>query len=397
MITATGTFRGEDVERKALNVNDVIKEYGLKISPKVEFNLTDNMKSYDSLNKVWKHPQRMGKGNEIVGRNKDGSTIILRFSNRAPRENKKTGLLMSEPHHYFYDGDKMLVDTSVNLENAVFFMLHPSCEQSPFADGRRIEWRVVDRKAEAAKANEKMSNVVNLISEVNKETSTTKLRRIAYGLKVVKDGRTIVVSSAKEKSHEELVVELCKIAMEAPEEFAIAYRDANTMLMGMVKDATESNLLVLRGVGGGLSRWYWANDINGGAPFCDVQNGSEPLGTLFNYVHGESGYLQFITTLDQHSNFEGIEKLKLNEPVEKDPSDMNGIELVRKAVLEDIIFFDRNKENPSVKLLDKDGNPEEQGLHKVTSIKDWQAELADALDGKGIKRNRVVKRLKNEE
>lgn len=397
MITATGTFKGVDVERKALNVNDVIKEYGLKVGEKVEFELTDNMKSWDPLNKVTKHPQRMGKGNEIVGRNKDGSTIILRFSNRAPREDKKTGLIKSEPHHYFYEGDKMLLHTSANMEHAIFFMLHPSCEQSPFVDGRKTEWRVVDRKAEAAKANEKMSNIIDLIAEVKNETSITKLRRIAYGLKIVKDGRTITMSGVKEKEPEQLVVELCKIAMDSPEEFALAYRDSNTMLMGMVKDATESNLLVLRGVGGGLSRWYWSKDINGGAPFCDVQNGSEPLGTLFNHVHGDSGYLQFITTLDQHSNFEGVEKLMVTASTEKDPSDMTGIELVRKAILDDIIYFDRNPENPSVKLLNKDGAIEEQGLHKVTDTKNWQALLADALNEKGIKRNRVIKRLKNEE
>ena len=127
MIFATGTFDGKPCDLTPVDVKDVIRVFKVPFSgnESVEFTLDASMKRWDELNKITKFRPRAGKGNTIQARTPNGSTVSLLFSDSAPRKDRNTNIVRSEPLHYFYEGCDFMVPAA-NLEAAVFFWLHPN-------------------------------------------------------------------------------------------------------------------------------------------------------------------------------------------------------------------------------------------------------------------------------
>lgn len=393
MIFATGTFKGKPCDLTPVSVHDVINEFNVPFNGKsmVEFTLDKSLVKFDQLNKVEKYRQRAGKGNTIQGRDSRNNSVSLLFSYSAPRKDKN-GLIVSEPKHYFYEGKDFHVPAN-RLEEAVFFYLHPNCAQSPFFDGR-AEWSLVDREANAKKEYDAMLNITSLVSEIGAEKDYQKLKRIALGIKLTVNGQSITIPQNRIGSLDEVKVQLSNLAIKHPEQFSLAYRDGNMLLAGTVKDAINSGLLILKGVGGGMSKWYWT--IGDRSELCTVNNGVDSFAALLNAVQNRETFMAFINMVDGNSNqiTAPIASLLNGESSIKDPKDMTGAELASEALKAGVVEF--NREKSIFQVIGPDGEPELQGLHKVENPAKRISELSDALEGKGIKRNRVVKALKGE-
>lgn len=386
MLFVTGQFKGKNVEMQLVSAEDLLSEFGIKKKERVAFKYHPNVTRYDPLNKIVKKPARIGPGPEFRGIHPNGGEVMIRFAYRTPTKNPKTGHYRNDPNNLFFH-DNMLLKWSENADLIAWFLLHPSCADSPIRrKGEKASWMLDDREAAAQKEFAKVNKTMDLMQEISGETDELKLRRIALALK----GK-LRINNPASMGLNELKASLGKKAMEHPEEFEYAYRDTATMMRGIISHAIRSGLTVQRNAGGGQTAIHWKDDINAGALICRVPAGSNVVEHLVGYLSDETRFVPFMETVSGNLNHDIKHLAPLMDSVKKDISDMTAIELVALAEREDAIQYQHGK---GVVILNN-YVPEEPALHKVENAARWREEFRKAIEEVDIKRNRLVKRLKD--
>ena len=254
---------------------------------------------------------------------------------------------------------------------------------------------MLDREANARKELADVNIMAELIGEIQAEQNVRGLLRIAKGLNFVSKGSNVSIPSSS-INEAEVKARLVKLAMEHTEAFNVAYRDGNTRLYGLLKDGIDAGTIVLKNIGGGMSKYY-LNSATDNGEVCTVNNGADPLQTLFNVAQDYNTYARIVTAVDGsfNSNLPNtVAELLHADNMGLDFADMAGQQLVTEALGRGIVEFDREKS--TFYLVNPDGERQLQGLHKVEVVANRNAELALALDTVKIKKNRVVKALKGE-
>lgn len=387
-IYATGRVNGKDYDEKPVNVKEVIKHFNLPFdgTTDAEFTLVDSLVKYDELNKVWRHRQNAYKPARIVV-TKNNESVELRFCEAPPTKDRKNGNNVYSPEHMIYPGRDFFIPRT-DLEQQVFFYLHPACEQSPAKNGSPAEWNFIDRKADAKKETEAFEIVMKIAAEISNEQDFTRLKRSAKGIKFIINGETKSIPHGK-INDDEVKAQLLKLATAHPTEFAVAYRDANLFLEGCIVDAIDSGLLIHEGVGGGMSQWRWT--IGDKSVFgSTITNGTDPRAALINTVHSDRWGQVFTEMLETNSNY----RFEPKPVAQKEFKDMSGRELAAVALSSGLTEYNREKK---VYQLIVDFEPAPQSLLKIEDPTKRVWELEVALGERGICRNRVVKALNGEE
>ena len=376
MIYASGTIKGKDYELQPVKLQDVIKAYNVPFdgTGKVEFELNPALVQEDTLNGGVRHRPRAAVGNTINA-TMNMETAELIFCNAAPRKDKE-GVVRSVPRHYHYEGRNMLLNEK-EAQLQVFLYLHPLCRESPFRNGGRWEWSLVDRKAEAREKNKAAQVIIDLIKEINDEQNIGKLKRIARGLGFTANGAYISIPESR-VNDDEVAAELVQIAMKYPKEFGVAFRDANTILWGAVREAKDKGLIMLHGVGGGMSEWRWKAD---NVKFCDVPMGVSQENALFNRCNSIDGEIELIKRLDGVVVNRGTvaEATTLTgESAKKLPSEMTAKELVAEAMKLAKVEF--NGKDAWIVVDEKTGDQKGKQLCKITSKPQKVQNLIDSVE-----------------
>lgn len=386
MLFVTGHYNGEDCKMKPVPAKDLLKSAGVKPWTKnFSLEIAPRLKTWDSLNKLYKHPKRIDAApyyTAVI----DGNEVEIRYATRTPREDKNTGRINNFPKTVSYEGADMLMDIS-NLDFCTFMFLHPYNRDSPFRPlGSPEYWGFNDREAKAKEESKKMKQKVDLIVEIGKEPDTDKLRYIAMGLQMkVGDGSTVTIPGAKDMSHAELVTALSGVAMKHPE-FELQYRSSNVLLVGMARDTIASGNLRIEGLGGGVSAYKWAD----GTELCRVPSNSEPFPALINHLHDETVFLEFMKKRKENVLQKNADHLlSLMGAKEVRIEDMDSLALINKALEDGAI----QRQGMKVVILDADFEPEPNALHNITDSKNWIGELSKALVPGQAKLNRLRKRL----
>ena len=177
---------------------------------------------------------------------------------------------------------------------------------------------------------------------------------------------------------DEVAAELVQIAMKYPKEFGVAFRDANTILWGAVREAKDKGLIMLHGVGGGMSEWRWKAD---NVKFCDVPMGVSPENALFNRCNSIDGEIELIKRLDGVVVNRGTvaEATTLTgESAKKLPSEMTAKELVAEAMKLAKVEF--NGKDAWIVVDEKTGDQKGKQLCKITSKPQKVQNLIDSVE-----------------
>jgi hypothetical protein len=276
-------------------------------------------------------------------------------------------------------------------EKALFLLLHPNCEQSPFRKkGGKTMWSVVDRQAESKKGLE-IEILHNQVTALVFGADNDTLRRKAHGIKILdklseNKGTYLQVRDATNADNDSIRLDLVRIAKKYPQEFLEQWNDAGNDVFGILQGAVSNGIIEGKATSLGNYTWKWRAGVNDGIEITTVPKVVDPMTGLVSYCI-ENDFPEIAKVISRASGT-GISEERLDGIMAatfgKKPIDMNIEELVAYGKSRqgqgNAIYFDA----VGKKVILVDGGYEPIGEPLLT-VKDkalWSNELTVALEDK---------------
>jgi hypothetical protein len=289
MLSVTGTFKGEPVEDKIVPAKDLIEYFGLPINPgkqtRVQFELDPRSKGVITKNLADGEERYSPRGmmKPLINGSFKGDTIEIRYYERKSQRGKNTTYSPSRVH---FTGKRMGLDVEQNLEQAVFFLLHPWCVDSPVRRRNSIgRYRIYSAEA-AGKAKiaevEKFSMVRDMILKATDEQALRVAKAISYKSQHIAKDETDFPSTAK--------AALLILAQKQPGVVQSAFSSPEMEVIGAAMQAQDDGVIEMSPNKMGRNAWFYAN----GSEIVSVPKGKPVFNELVKHLQNPGEFERFI-------------------------------------------------------------------------------------------------------
>lgn len=267
------------LDKEQVTAQELAEKFVIDIA-KVEkapvFEINPNRKVPDPLNRTHKTPY--GKGLMAVFYAKDpktNKTHEIRFATSVNPERVGDKIIDKyEPRKVNFKGS---ADLKVDIDEAIYFYLHPQHKKSPFRRADAVKpwyYDFIDNTARAEDEMKALTAEIDAMNHVNK-LSATRLTILAKGMKIqgVDHKEPIIVRA-----------ELMRIAKADPITYLNKAERQATLFDGMIQDAIDKDVFHLSNVSG-IRRWTWNAGPRIDEVIVDVVNiTQDPTQVLFNHI-----------------------------------------------------------------------------------------------------------------
>jgi len=290
MLSVTGTYKGEPVEDKIVPAKELIEYFKLPVDPKkqarVQFELDKKSKGVIAKNladgKERYSPRGMMK--PLINGSYEGDSIEIRYYERKSQRGKNT---VYSPNRVHFSGKRMGIDTNQNLEQAVFFMLHPWCVDSPVRRRNAIgRYRLYS--AEAAghakiKEVEKFSRVREMILKATDAQALRVAKALSHKSRLIAKDETNYPSTAK--------AALLMLAQRKPDAVQGAFGSPEMEVIGTAMQAQDDGLIEMSPNRMGRNAWFYKD----GGEIVSVPKGKPVFNELVKHLQDPGEFERFVS------------------------------------------------------------------------------------------------------
>jgi hypothetical protein len=232
-----------------------------------------------------------------------------------PPYNQK-GTLRYEGANYMITEPIEIIDVTKDVQKFIFFMLYPSCQQSPFK--KDVTFFLEDREKESKQEVEKF---------LLKDKAYEYVKSLPIENKKVLLAGLGVIGSSKMNENEVLLRLYQQIETDAKKFFEVK-DSSTTVYYGNIQLAIESRTLYQE-TKNNVTRWFMEG-IN--EPLCVVANGSDPVSYIKSWFLNNSENYRFL--VDKVSgNTEADKIAKVVDEVKESPLQKKINELIEAGII----------------------------------------------------------------
>lgn len=381
MLEVTGQIKGKVYENTLLSVEEVCKLFNVSLPEKVYIEANRNTRRRDSFNQ--QRSLSAVNANTLINTTYEGNIVTVRYYKSKSSANSDTKYF---PTRIRIQLPETVFDTAKDKEVALFAMLTPSCEQSPFRSKRRKLFRVKNNVAEAKSEIQQRLRLRQVEDKVLLEKNINFLRRIALGMNINRSR----VSNPHDKTIDELKAGLLELFKKNPIEFANKFDDVTVKIEGLIQEAKHAGVIKLVSQGTVKAWVYSSNDEE----IVRVTNQSPELALLYHLSQPEVFKIHY-DKLEREIQSKGVNKAALAAIMNKESEvttieNMSVEQLVEYAKVSEKIRFE--PDNMRVALVD--GLEDLGTLVKITDAKEWEQQVADKMAASNLIITKLKKHLR---
>ncbi len=387
MFIIAGKFVGEDynIDGESISLEKVERALStpLKAIMKAKGNLELRLtKHSNTMSSAAGGLDLVGISNEqpvFTASNPDGSQFTLRWCKTLTRPSK-------DVVKYFPPRiplkKAVALNKTTDREMAVFLLLSPRCEQSPFNDGGEGFYTVVDREADSRKQLEALE-LEQIAIDLVRNSDPIILRMKSHGIVIdTKQGR-VSVYDIDGSDNKTIQLQLIKLAKTNPGSFIEQWSDPQKDAFGIIIQAVNAGIMVPTITALGHTRWKWRSDVRDGADIVTIDKTTDAKTGLVNHILaiGIEEFAKDFASLGSLFNSEERQESVKNAvaivTTPKKLSEMDKEELTKHAIKKGRLVLDIG--TSCARFVDEELNYTEQSV-EILDKKNWEQEFVSKLD-----------------